>query len=121
LLQPELHKATGNIHFAIWTSAVFFSAMHMQFYGFVPRVFLGALFGYLYYWSGNLILPMFAHFFNNFVAVTSIYFGWSDLPGVDTEKPESTPWYVVIIMTVICAALIFFFQKQFKKTDDIRA
>jgi membrane protease YdiL (CAAX protease family) len=121
LLQPELHKATGNIHFAIWTSAIFFSALHMQFYGFVPRVFLGALFGYLYYWSGNLIVPMFAHFFNNFLAVTSIYLGLTDLPGMETEKPESAPWYAVVIMTAVCAALIYLFQKQFKKTDDIRA
>ncbi|HEX8059864.1 MAG TPA: CPBP family intramembrane glutamic endopeptidase [Cyclobacteriaceae bacterium] len=122
LLQPELHRATGNIHFAIWTSAFFFSAMHMQFYGFIPRIFLGALFGYLYYWSGSLTLSMFAHFFNNFIAVTSIYFGLNELPGIDTtEKPESTPWYVVVLMTVVCVALIYLFQKQFKKTDDIRA
>jgi membrane protease YdiL (CAAX protease family) len=120
LLQPQLHKATGNIHFAIWTSAIFFSAMHMQFYGFIPRVFLGALFGYLYYWSGNIIVPMFAHFFNNFFAVTAVYLGLSDLPGMDTEKTESAPWYVVIIMTVVCAALVYLFQKQFRKTDDIR-
>lgn len=121
LLQPELQKATGNVHFAIWTSAIFFSALHMQFYGFIPRVFLGALFGYLYYWSGNLILPMFAHFVNNFLAVTSIYLGLTDLPGMESDKPESAPWYAVVIMTALCIVLIYLFQKQFKKTDDIRA
>lgn len=121
LLQPELHKATGNIHFAIWTSAIFFSALHMQFYGFIPRMFLGALFGYLYYWSGNLIVPMFAHFLNNFIAVTSIYFGLSDLPGMETEKPESAPWYLVIIMTAICGLLIYLFQKDFRKRNDVVA
>jgi len=121
LLQPELHKATGNIHFAIWTSAIFFSALHMQFYGFIPRMFLGALFGYLYYWSGNLIIPMFAHFFNNFMAVTSIYYGFSDLPGMESDKPESAPWYLVIFMTAICGLLIYVFQKAFRNRDDVAA
>ena len=120
LLQNELYRATGKIHLAIWVSAIFFSAMHLQFYGFVPRVLLGALFGYLYYWSGNLLVPMFAHFFNNFLAVSSIYFGLSDVPGMETENPEQAPWYAVVIMTALCATLIYLFQKQFKKTDDLR-
>ncbi len=121
LIQPQLYKATGNIHFAIWASAIFFSALHLQFYGFVPRVFLGALFGYLYFWSGNLWVPIFAHFTNNFLAVSSIYFGLSEVPGMETENPEQAPWYAVLVMTVICAALIYLFQKQFKTTDDLRA
>jgi membrane protease YdiL (CAAX protease family) len=81
-------------------------------------MFLGALFGYLYYWSGNLIVPMFAHFFNNFVAVSSIYFGLSDIPGMEIDKPEAPPWYVVFIMTVVCGLLIFLFHRQFPKTSD---
>lgn len=121
LLQPALHKATGNIHVAIWTSAIFFSAFHLQFYGFVPRVCLGALFGYLYFWSGNLFVPMFAHFVNNFFAVSSIYFGLSEVPGMETETSEQAPWYVVLVMTAVCIALIYYFYKQFQKPDDIRS
>jgi membrane protease YdiL (CAAX protease family) len=121
LLQPQLFKATGNIHFAIWVSAIFFSALHLQFYGFFPRVFLGALFGYLYYWSGNLFIPMFAHFVNNFLAVSSIYLGFSEVPGME-ESEEQVPWYAVVFMTAVCGVLIYTFYKQFQKnTDDIRA
>ncbi len=65
MLQPELFRYSGNHHVAIWVSAIIFSAFHMQFFGFVPRVLLGALFGYLYVWSGNLLIPMIAHFVNN--------------------------------------------------------
>ena len=46
ILQRELWRGTLNIHVAIWVSAAIFSAIHMQFYGFVPRLLLGALFGY---------------------------------------------------------------------------
>src|SRR6187455_244206 len=47
IIQNELFRGTKNIHLSIWISAIIFSAFHMQFYGFVPRIFLGALFGYL--------------------------------------------------------------------------
>jgi membrane protease YdiL (CAAX protease family) len=107
LVQPELHKATKNIHFAIWTSAIFFSALHLQFYGFFPRVFLGALFGYLYYWSGSLVVAMFAHFVNNAFAVTVLYLGMDKVSGLEVENPTAMPWYVVILFTLLCGLLIY--------------
>ncbi len=73
MFQNEFFRGTGNIHLSIWVSAIIFSAIHFQFYGFVPRLLLGALFGYLYYWSGTLLIPMFAHFFNNAFGVIMIY------------------------------------------------
>jgi membrane protease YdiL (CAAX protease family) len=118
LVQPALFKATNNIHFAIWTSAFFFSALHMQFFGFFPRLFLGAVFGYLYYWSGNLIVPMFAHFVNNFLAVSLIYFGLSEVPGLGETTEQSAPWYVVVVMTAICGAIVYAFYKQFEKPEN---
>jgi membrane protease YdiL (CAAX protease family) len=45
MLQPEFYRASGNHHVAIWVTAFIFSAFHMQFFGFVPRILLGALFG----------------------------------------------------------------------------
>ena len=58
---------------AIWISAFIFSAIHFQFYGFLPRLLLGAFFGYLLVWSGNLWLPILAHFINNLMAVVFYY------------------------------------------------
>lgn len=58
-------------HIAIWVCAILFSAIHFQFYGFIPRMLLGALFGYLVVWSGSLWLPVIAHFTNNAIAVLS--------------------------------------------------
>lgn len=65
---------TNSHHWGIWISAILFSALHMQFYGFVPRVLLGALFGYLLVWSGSMWLPVIAHFCNNAIAVIILYF-----------------------------------------------
>jgi membrane protease YdiL (CAAX protease family) len=122
MLQPELQKCFKNVHVGIWLSAIFFSALHLQFYGFVPRVFLGALFGYMYYWSGNLLVPMFAHFINNLFAVSVLYFGFSELPGV--ENTESMPVYIVAIFTALCGILLYQFrmmQNNRVLPNDIRA
>lgn len=54
-----------NKHVAIWVSAIIFSAIHFQFFGFVPRMLLGAWFGYLMVWSGEVWTPIIAHALNN--------------------------------------------------------
>jgi membrane protease YdiL (CAAX protease family) len=54
-----------NHHAAIWIVAILFSAIHLQFYGFIPRMILGAYLGYLVYWTKNIWVPIFAHFSHN--------------------------------------------------------
>lgn len=71
-LQKILKSWRGAVT-AIWITAFIFSAIHMQFYGFVPRMLLGAMFGYLVYWSGGLGLAIWAHFVNNAIAVSFHY------------------------------------------------
>ncbi|OIP82132.1 MAG: hypothetical protein AUK44_08425 [Porphyromonadaceae bacterium CG2_30_38_12] len=58
---------------AIWLAAFIFSSIHLQFYGFIPRLLLGAFFGYLVLWSGNLWLPIVAHFTNNSMGILFFY------------------------------------------------
>lgn len=74
VIQRIFSRMTRSHHWGIWISAILFSALHMQFFGFVPRVLLGALFGYLLVWSGSMWLPIIAHFFNNAIAVIMLHF-----------------------------------------------
>jgi len=60
---------TKNVHLAVFLSSFIFAAIHMQFYGFLPRFLLGTVLGYLFFWSGSLWLPIAAHFTNNFLSV----------------------------------------------------
>ncbi len=113
MLQPELFRATGNHHAAIWISAIIFSAFHMQFFGFVPRMLLGALFGYLYVWSGNLLIPMIAHFVNNGFSVLMMYLYQKGTITVDMESPEAAPWPMVIGFTIVFGLLLFYFRKYY--------
>jgi membrane protease YdiL (CAAX protease family) len=58
---------------AVILAAILFSAVHGQFFGFIPRFLLGVLFGYLMIWSKTIWVPVLAHFFNNAIAVTLYY------------------------------------------------
>lgn len=109
-LQRILTYCKVNHHVAIWTTAIVFSALHFQFFGFVPRVLLGALFGYLYWWSGNIWINSSAHALNNSLVIISnwcINKGYVsedfDMLGVnDGGMPTAA-----IFSTVITSAIIY--------------
>lgn len=73
LVQRILIKNKINPHVAIFIAAFLFSAIHMQFYGFLPRLFLGMVLGYLYYITQNLWVAIAAHFFNNAFAIIEMH------------------------------------------------
>jgi hypothetical protein len=115
MLQNEIFRASRNIHTAIWTSAIIFSAIHFQLYGFIPRMLLGALFGYLYYWSGNLLLPIFAHFFNNAFGVIGIYLSNNDIVDINMEEDPSFPIQVVMINVIVTVGLLYYIRKHYRE------
>ena len=69
ILQRYLIEWLKNKHIGVLITSILFSALHLQFFGFFPRLLLGMFFGYLLLWSRNLWLPILAHFINNGVAV----------------------------------------------------
>lgn len=117
LLQNKIQAATKNAHLAIWISAIIFGAFHMQFFGVVPRILLGALFGYIYLYSGNIWYPILAHFVNNGLAVVVMYFGPKYVEDFDPmEVDTAVPLYVSIIGLVACLVFFFYFKKFMKGT-----
>ena len=98
--------STLNSHLSIWLTSIIFSAIHMQFYGFVPRMLMGALFGYMLVWTGSLWVPMLMHFVNNAMAVL-LYFiankaNW-DMDKIDAIGTGNTLWLgiVSVILTIV--------------------
>ncbi len=73
LLQRLFTEWTKSIHWAVWVSAILFSAIHFQFFGFIPRLFLGVLFGYLLEMTGTIWIPIISHFINNLMGVVLAY------------------------------------------------
>jgi len=111
-LQPLFAKWSGSIHIGIWVSAFLFSAIHFQFFGFIPRMLLGAGFGYLVVASGNIWTAILGHFINNASAViAAYYFGdeWLEI-GLD---PNSEPWGLSqALLTALFAIVIYMITKR---------
>lgn len=107
IIQQLFKKKFGNAHAAIWISAAIFSALHMQFFGFLPRLVLGVMFGYMLEWSGTLWLPMIAHFVNNTTAVIAYYLMEKGLIGSGIDKTGTSSdgsFYMVIVSLVFLFA-----------------
>jgi len=99
-----------NPHIAIWVVAIIFSAIHLQFYGFLPRMALGALFGYLFYWSKNLWVPIFAHFVNNATVVVSTYIyqkQGNSLSNMELDIDLPNYAYIVSLLVFVLALIVF--------------
>ena len=103
-------------HVGVWLGAALFSAIHFQFFGFVPRFVLGLVLGYLYLWSGNILVSMAAHFTQNAFQLLIIYltqhgqFGW----GFDPDSNDALPWMLVIPSALLTAGLLYFLHQRMR-------
>lgn len=111
IVQRKLIHGTNSKHLAIWLTAGLFSAIHLQFYGFFPRLLLGALFGYLYFYSGNLWIPILAHFTNNSLFVLSNVFNQEISQASDVAQIFSDRWAMAALSIFLSVALLFYFRK----------
>ncbi len=111
ILQRLFLNKFHDPHIAVWTTAILFSAVHFQFYGFVPRMLLGAFFGYLLVWSGNIWLPVIAHALNNSLSVIGAYMqkGTEEGTLIDTLGTEKGDigWVIAgMILTVVTIGIL---------------
>jgi membrane protease YdiL (CAAX protease family) len=110
LVQSRLHHVLKNHHYAILLSGFLFSLLHFQFYGLVPRLALGILFGYMLVWSGNIWYPIIAHMLNNSIGVLSVYL-WGPVV-LDPENISFFPMTLSLASIAVCATCIFFLKRN---------
>lgn len=115
LFQSKFQKVFANPHVAIWVTAFIFGALHFQFYGLMPRMFLGAIFGYLYYWSGSLLLPMLAHFINNGFGLSLFYLHQSGTIEQDVSETPSLPYSYILVFLLLGIFSFWYFRNYFLK------
>ena len=120
VIQKEFSALANNKHVAIVLTAVLFSALHMQFYGFFPRFALGVLLGYIYLWSGTLWLPILAHFINNAGAVILTWYTTTRAPGInpDTIGTEPGQENILALSVFMTLAGIWLLRKQLVKNTN---
>ena len=114
IMQRGLQKMM-NPHVAIWLAAILFSAVHMQFLGFVPRMLMGVAMGYLFFWSGNLWYPIIAHFTNNALAVGMAYGIQHNSIDSSLESAGIGNPTIAAFSLIFCLMLLYLF-KQFQES-----
>lgn len=102
-IQTIILKWSKNKHVAVWVTAVLFSAFHLEFFGFLPRLFLGALFGYFVVWSGSIWPAVWAHFINNGTAVFVSYLYQNKMISVNPDDTHifNLPAYLFSLIIVV--------------------
>ncbi len=96
-------------HLAVWITSLIFSAIHFQFYGFLPRFILGLIFGYLFLWTGNLWLPVTAHFVNNAVPTVWSYIkGWETINDASAAVPGKQIGGLILSLLAGSIILLYF-------------
>ncbi len=114
LIQNKLYALTNNKHTAIWLAAFVFSAMHLQFYGFLPRFLLGALLGYIYVWGGNIWLPILGHFVNNATVVVMAYLAEQKALGAEATRNLEEPLWQLALLSLVAggAGLLWLYKNR---------
>ena len=108
-LQTVMMRWLRNPHVAIGVTAALFSLMHGEFFAFLPRFFLGVLLGYLFYYSGSMLVNMCAHFFNNAVVVIVYYLYAEGAISGNVVENINAPWYAVAAGMVLAVAVFYAF------------
>jgi hypothetical protein len=115
VIQKIFTGMTHSHHGGIWISAFFFSALHMQFYGFVPRMLLGGLFGYMLVYSGSLWLPVISHFVNNALGVLFLYFETRGYEGIEKVSALGEETIYILPAALISLFITFYLMLLLKR------
>jgi len=117
-LQQTLIAGLKRHHLAIFLTAGIFSAIHFQFYGFMPRFLLGLVLGYLFYWSSSIWLSATAHLVNNGLAVLSFaseHSGTKNYPAREAEKMPA--WWLVVLSITLTGLLLYGLKKAVVRNE----
>ena len=113
-IQPLIAKWINKPVLAIWITAFVFSFIHFQFFGFLPRFFIGAFLGYLFYWSGSVWYSIAAHFANNGLAVFVYFLNQHQMINFTTDDLGSGSYSQIQITISLCLIVfgLFLFKKR---------
>ncbi len=111
VIQNSIDRNLNNKRLAVWITAFLFSAVHLQFYGFVPRLLLGAYFGYLLIWSKSIWVPIAAHFVNNAIIVLYFFFKKENtlinLETIGTTNSSNSPDLICGISVLLFVFIVY--------------
>ena len=118
IIQTSLIKICKNAHIGIFIASAIFSFIHFEFYGFIPRLVLGLLMGYMFYYSRSIWVPMAMHFVNNGTAVVLYYLNNIGIINVDVDTFGQTGVLPLIMSIVIMIALFWLAIRRTRNDND---
>jgi uncharacterized protein len=111
ILQSETEKKLRNAFAAIMITSILFSAFHFQVTGFLPKMIIGAICGYIYYVSRDIRMPILLHFINNGMATAALYLSGTDLTqGIAENEKEISLLTGLISLTLSGMAGYYIFK-----------
>lgn len=114
-LQQIMIGITSNAFLGILITSIIFSAIHISYYGFLPRLALGMMLGYIFYFSKNLWLSIAGHFLQNAYTLTILYLYSHEGKTPNDAFEEYFPWYYGLVGAVAIVFLFMFFKKDSNK------
>jgi membrane protease YdiL (CAAX protease family) len=117
LLQRLLNEWTRSVFAGVFLTALIFSAIHLQFFGFLPRFLLGLVLGILLEITQSLWAPVAAHFVNNATLVVLYYLKNINIIAVDPEKFGTSHHFYILLLSLVVTLYIFYRLKMLRNRD----
>ncbi len=117
-IQPIAVEWLKSKHAAVWFTAFLFSAIHLQFFTFLPRLFLGVLLGYMMVWGKSLWYPIAGHFTNNLMALAVFYYYRHAHPEINPLEPspeDLSLWWLIPGTIALVALLVAFYRHKIRR------
>lgn len=111
-MQSSITRSIKVPWLAIIITSIIFSVVHFSWYGFIPRVALGMVLGYIFYYTGNLWYSIIGHFFNNALMVTILYYQYMKEKKIDMEVGESAPWWAGVASAAVLIGLFVLLKRE---------
>lgn len=110
-LQQILFKWIKKPFWAILVTSILFSAIHGSYFGFLPRIFIGMLLGYVFFYGRNIGLNMLIHFINNGVIVTVLFYHHLKSGSLKEVLNSQSSIPMGVVSMVILVVLFYYFRK----------
>lgn len=116
VVQNLLTKWTKKVTLSIVITSLLFSLIHASYYLFISRFILGYALGLMFYYTKNIWVNIFAHFINNTIALSVLFYANLHKKTVAINEADiKLPIWSIVITTAILYGLFVLLIKLSKE------
>lgn len=103
-------------HLAIWLTALIFSVVHFQFYGFFSRMLLGGALGYLAWFAGSIWPAIAGHLAFNGFQIVALWYAQRQRPELVAKLSDDAqiPAGLALLSLLLTLLLFWFYIRTLK-------